>query len=383
MSATPRTRRPGQITTPLGISLLTLAITCTWAICFSAQEPAHAPLPDAIDAAVQQQINSYKVPGLSIAVTQHGRIVFSKSYGWADLENQVRVTDETLFRIGSITKPITATAAMMLAQRGQLDLDASVQNYCRSFPGKPWPATTRELLAHLGGIRGFKTVSGTSPELLSETHYEGVADTVALFANEPLVDKPGARYEYSNYGYDLVGCALEGASGKRFDDLLRTLIFSAAAMTATTIDNSYQIIPRRSRNYTHAKDGSIRNARCIDTSNRIPAAGLLSTADDMARFVLALESNKLLPVAQLRQMWTDQTTDQGQRTGYGLGWMIHNHNGKPAVAHTGEQPGASTILYVMPNGNGSFAVLANTDAAGLWKLADKLADLLDPPMNVR
>lgn len=370
-----------QIAPPLGISLLTLAATCIWTVCVSAQESARTPLPDAIDAAVQQQIKSYKVPGLSIAVTQQGRIVFSKSYGWADMENQVRVSNETLFRIGSITKPITATAAMMLAQRGQLDLDAPVQNYCRSFPGKPSPVTTRELLAHLGGIRGFKTLSGTSPELLSETHYDSVADSIVLFAADPLVDKPGARYEYSNYGYDLVGCALEGASGKPFDDLLRTLILSPAAMTATTLDDSYQIIPRRSRNYTHAKDGSIRNARCIDTSNRIPAAGLLSTADDLARFVLALESNKLLPDAQLRQMWAEQTAGQGKPTGYGLGWMIHNPNGKAGVAHTGEQPGASTILYVMPNGHGSFAVLANTDAAGLWKLADKLADLLDPPSN--
>ena len=381
MSATPRTLCARQIATPLGISLLTLAATCIWTVCVSAQESARTPLPDAIDAAVQQQIKSYKVPGLSIAVTQQRRIVFSKSYGWADLENQVRVSNETLFRIGSITKPITATAAMMLAQRGQLDLDAPVQNYCRSFPGKPSPVTTRELLAHLGGIREFKTVSGTSPELLSETHYDSVADSIALFATDPLVDKPGARYEYSNYGYDLVGCALEGASGKSFDDLLRTLVLSPAAMTATTLDDSYQIIPRRSRNYTHAKDGSIRNARCIDTSNRIPAAGLLSTADDLARFVLALESNKLLPDAQLRQMWAEQTTGQGKPTGYGLGWMIHSHNGKAGFAHTGEQPGASTILYVMPNGQGSFAVLANTDAAGLWKLADKLADLLDSPLN--
>jgi CubicO group peptidase (beta-lactamase class C family) len=264
----------------------------------------------------------------------------------------------------------------MLAQRHELDLDAPVQRYCASFPEKPWPVTTRKLLAHTGGVRSFRAAPGVSPELLSETHYEHVADSIALFANDPLVAKPGTRYEYSNYGYDLIGCVLEGASGKRFDDLLNTLIFSPAGMTTTTLDDSLRIVPKRSRNYTHAKDGSLRNAQCLDTSNRIPAAGLLSTADDLVYFVLALQSGRLLAAAQVREMWTEQTTEEGKPNGYALGWMIHDHNSTMAVAHTGEQPGASSILYVMPGKRSSFAILANTDAAGLWKLADQLADLL-------
>jgi serine beta-lactamase-like protein LACTB, mitochondrial len=373
----------GRLATHASSSLLCLAAICILANDIGAQEAGHASLPDAIDALVQQQIKSYSVPGLSIAVTRQGQIVFSRSYGWADIENQVRVTGETLFRIGSITKSVTAAAALMLAQRHELDLDAPVQRYCASFPEKPWPVTTRELLAHIGGVRGFRTAPGVSPELLGDTHYEHLADSIALFANDPLVAKPGTRYEYSNYGYDLIGCVLEGASGKRFDDLLHTLIFSPAGMTTTTLDDSLRIVPKRSRNYTHAKDGSLRNAKCLDTSNRIPAAGLLSTADDLVHFVLALESGKLLAAAQVRQMWTEQTTDEGKRNGYALGWMIHDHNSATAVAHTGEQPGSSTILYVMPDKRSSLAILANTDAAGLWKLADQLADLLDQSDSVK
>ena len=103
---------------------------------------------------------------------------------------------------------------------------------------------------------------------------------------------------------------------------------------------------------------------------------MLSTADDLARFVLALESGRLLAPAQVREMWTEQTTEEGKHSGYALGWMIHKHGSTVALAHTGEQPGSSTILYVMPGERGSFAVLANTDGAGLWKFADQLADLL-------
>ena len=359
-----------------GLGFLLLAFT-TLNYCLAAQSGNNEPLSSSIDSLVQQQIKTYNIPGLAIAVTNQGRIVFSRSYGWADIENQVRVTPETLFRIGSITKPITATAAMALAERGQLDLDAPAQRYCKLFPDKLWPVTTRELLAHLGGVRGFRTENGSSPELLSDTHYERLSDSIALFANDPLVAKPGTQYEYSNYGYDLIGCVLEGASGKQFDDLLRGTVFVMAGMKATQIDDNMRIIPGRSRSYTHAKDGTIRNSKCLDLSNRIPAAGILSTAGDIARFVLALESGEISSTKSRQSMWTEQVTASGKSTGYGLGWMIRSHKGKLVVAHTGEQAGSSTILYVIPASQISFVVLANTDAAGLWKLADRLADLLD------
>jgi serine beta-lactamase-like protein LACTB, mitochondrial len=340
--------------------------------CIAIEGANERSLSQHIDALIRAQIRNYNIPGLSVAVTRQNRTVFSRSYGWADLENRVHVTSETLFRIGSITKPITATAAM----RRQLDLDQPVQGYCRSFPQKSWPVTTRDLLAHLGGVRGFTPESGRSSELFSNTHYDHLSDSIALFANDPLAAKPGTRYEYSNYGYDLIGCVLEGASGKSFEDLLRSTVFKLAGMTVSKIDDSTEVIPNRSRSYAHAKDGSIRNAACIDTSNRIAAAGLLSSADDLTRFVLALESGKLLHSPVLESMWTEQRTTGGNATGYGLGWMIRNHRDTPVVAHTGELPGASTILYIMPSKHVSFVVLADSDAAGLWKLADRLADLL-------
>lgn len=367
-SAARRLRRVGQ-----GACL----VVAFFGFCCSSSAADQPPVSSAIDDLVKEQIRSYKIPGLSIAVMRQNQLIFSRSYGMADVEYQIPVTPRTLFRIGSITKPITATAAMILAERGQLDLDVSVQRYCPTFPEKAWLVTTRELLAHTAGVRAFRMENGTTPELLSTAHYDRVSESIQLFASDPLAFRPGTQYEYSNYGYDLVGCALEGASGKPFEDLLRSVVFQPAGMSATRIDNVVQIIANRSRSYTHAKDGTIQNAKSIDLSNRIPAAGILSTADDMAHFSIALESEKLLSPESLQAMWTEQATVSGKVTGYGLGWMIRSHHGKIAAAHTGEQPGSSTILYLMPSGRVSFVVLANADAAGLWKLADRLADLLD------
>jgi CubicO group peptidase (beta-lactamase class C family) len=359
---------------------------------------AEKPLAAAIDTAIQEQIKKYNIPGLTIAVTDGNRIVYSRAYGWADLENGVRVTPETLFRIGSITKPITATAAFIFAERDKLDLDAPVQLYCSSFPEKPEPVTTtRELLAHLGGVRGFRTDDPDFPEIFNATHYERLYKSIALFARDPLVARPGTRYEYSHYGYELVGCVLEGAALHDFEyvlhvgifgeggmvgpmldfkDVLSGVVFMPAGMNSTRLDDVTEIITNRSRSYTHAKDKTIRNARYLDTSNRMAAAGLLSTANDLARFAIALESGKLLPTSAVRDMWREQQTEDGEHAGYGLGWMIRDHNGTLVAAHTGELPGASSILYIMPDKHISFVVLANTDAAGLWPLANQLADLL-------
>ena len=364
----------------------------------SQKTTAGKPLSAPIDAAVHEQIKKYNIPGLTIAVTQGNRIVYSRAYGWADLENRVRVTPETLFRIGSITKPITATAAFVFAGRGKLDLDAPVQRYCSYFPEKPEPVTTRQLLAHLGGVRSFHSDDGASSETFNATHYDRLYKSITLFANDPLVASPRARYEYSHYGYELVGCVLEGAANHdfervvvasaflrskwltynplQFEDVLRGAVFIAAGMSATRLDDTSQIIANRSHTYTHAEDGTIRNGRYIDTSNRMAAAGLLSTANDLARFAIALESGKLLSVTAVRNMWLEQTTEDGKRTGYGSGWMIRDHNGTLVAAHTGELPGASTILCILPDKHISFVVLANTDAAGLWPLANRLADLL-------
>ena len=353
-----------------------VGVVCILANIVPAQDTRQWSLSGKVDAVVKQQIKAYNIPGLSVAVVQHGQVVLSKSYGWADLENRVAVTDNTLFRIGSITKSITATAAMMMAERHQLDLNAPVQRYCPGYPEKEWPVTTRQLLAHIGGVRGFRSEAGMSPELLSDSHYLRVADSLPLFANDPLTAKPGTHYEYSNYGYDLIGCALEAASGLPFDELLRKLIFTPAGMTATTLDDSLAIIPQHSRYYTHTNDRAVRNAKSIDTSNRIPAAGLLSTANDLASFVLALESGKLLSSGSIRQMWTEPINADGHQNGYALGWMIHQLKATSVVAHTGEQPGSSAILCIFPNSQAAYVVLANADAAGLWKWADQIAELI-------
>ena len=157
-----------------------------------------------------------KAPGISAAVVQDGEFVWSAGFGMSDLANTVPATSQTLYRLGSISKSITATAAMELWENGKLDLDSPVQKYCPAFPQKPWPITTRELLGHLAGIRYYNvpetpySESQRDPEVGNTRHFEnGIEAGLKFFADDPLVVQPGTHFNYSTQGYTLVGCAIE------------------------------------------------------------------------------------------------------------------------------------------------------------------------------
>src|SRR4051812_24334150 len=154
-----------------------------------------------VDAAVSEFQSKHLAPAITVAVAVDGKIVYSKAVGMADLENNVKATPETLIRTGSIAKPISAAAALTLVDAGKLDLDAPVQKYCPAFPQKQWTITTRQVLGHLSGIRHYR-----GDDFASTKHYASMTDSLAMFANDPLLFEPGTKYQYSTYGYTLLGC---------------------------------------------------------------------------------------------------------------------------------------------------------------------------------
>ena len=158
------------------------------------------------------QKDAAKVPGLSVAVAMDGKIVWSEGFGYADLEAKKAVVPTTRFRIGSVSKPLTAAGLVLLVQRGQLDLDAPVQKYISDFPVKPEGVITTRLVAgHLAGIRHYRG---------SETHlnrpFANVREGLKLFESDPLLSPPGTKYNYSTYGWSLVSAVMESAVHRDF-----------------------------------------------------------------------------------------------------------------------------------------------------------------------
>ena len=335
-----------------------------------------APLPLWVfnsHRAITADMARQKIPGLSVAVAYRGSIRWSSGYGLADVENQVPARAETVYRFASISKPITAVAALQLAERGKLDLDAPIQKYVPAFPEKPWPVTARQLLGHLGGIRHYR-----GDERESTRHYASVVDALAIFANDPLACEPGTKHVYSTYGYNLLGAAVEKASGKSFVEQVEAEILHPSKMRSTGADELEKLIPLRARGYIKGQEGRIVNVRPIDSSNKIPGAGMCGNVEDLVRFAIAIESGTLLNRASREAMFTRQKTLDGHPVDYGLGWSLSRNSGRDEVWHTGRMHGVTAILYTLPDRDFAVAILANFEQVELIDLARRIADAAAP-----
>lgn len=332
-----------------------------------------------IEDAVKKFMAAQSVPGLSAAVVQNGEFEWSEGFGMADLENSVPASPETLYRLGSVSKPLTATGAMLLWERGKLDLDAPLQKYCPAFPQKDAPITTRQLLGHLGGIRHYhEDVNPVDdPELGNTKHFDDpISAGIVFFAKDPLIDKPGAHFHYSTHGYTLVGCAIEGASGEKYVACMREAVFAPAGMTHTVVDDKYAVILNRTRFYQKDKSGRVENADFLDSSYKIPGGGWLSSADDLAQFEVDMLGDKLVKRSTRDLMWTPQTLADGSKDSYGLGWGISKAGGISYVEHSGGQQGTSTVILIAPELRAGIVVLANIEEVEVSRLAHEILEIV-------
>jgi serine beta-lactamase-like protein LACTB, mitochondrial len=329
-----------------------------------------------IEKAINAFMSATHAPGVSVAVVVDGNPVWSAGLGMADLENSVPASSSTLYRLGSISKSLTAVAVMQLWERGQLDLDAPVQTYCPAFPPKGDPITSRQLLAHLSGIRHYRSDGKGDVPDDSARHFRNIEESLRLFAADPLIDKPGTHFHYSTYGYTLLGCVIEGASKQKFLDYITANVFHLAGMDHTQADDHFAIIPHRTRWYHKIKGGTVVNAGVLDSSYKIPGGGLLSSADDMAHFEVAILADKLVKRSTRDVMWTIPQPTEQKPSHYALGWFVTDKFGVHLAGHTGGQPGTDTTFLIAPDRNAAVAVLANMDDADTTPVAEKILQIV-------
>jgi serine beta-lactamase-like protein LACTB, mitochondrial len=300
-------------------------------------------------------------PGLALAVAIDGKIVYSEGFGYADLEERVPVWPTTKFRIGSISKPLTATALMQLVEAGKLDLDAPVQKYVPSFPDKGAPMTVRMVAGHLAGIRHYQ-----GDEMIIQRHFENVLEGLKIFENDPLVAPPGTKFHYSSYGFNLLSAVIESASGEPFLSYMQAHVFTPMGLVHTTADQNRQIIEERSRFYELA-NGHQENAPYVDNSYKWAGGGFLSTAEDLVRFGSQLLQPGFLKANSLEQLFTSQKTKSGEQTHYGLGWGIgKSPSGLRVYEHSGGSIGGTSQLIVYPDTHLVVALVTNL-TGGTWK----------------
>jgi CubicO group peptidase (beta-lactamase class C family) len=295
------------------------------------------------------------IPGLAVAVVVNDKIVWSEGFGFADLENKIAVSPNTRFRIGSLSKLLTAAALGRAYDQGKIQLDVPVQRYVPSFPRKEQEITIRQLAGHLSGIRQY-----SRDEFINRQHYDKVTDSLRIFEDSPLLFPPGTKYAYSSYGYDLLGAAIEGAVKQDFMSYLERQLFRPLKMKSTMADQGQKPVPNRTQFYSRDSTGKVVDAPFTDLSDRLPAGGLLSTADDLARFGAALMKDGLLKKETRALMFTSQRASDGKETGVGLGWRIgKDEKGRCILLHGGDSIGARAFLLVYPEQRVVVAMLSN------------------------
>lgn len=314
------------------------------------------------DSTVQQArifattlLSQAKLPGLSIAVSLGDSLVWSEGFGYANVTHRIPVTSSTRFRIGSVTKLLTATAAARLAQDGRLDLDAPIQRYVPSFPDKGRTITIRQLLGHLSGIRHYGR-----GEFLNTHPYQSVREALTVFQNDSLLFAPGTNYRYTSYGYVLASAAIEKAAGKDFLTFLREDLTDPLSLTSISPDYNDTSDVSQAIPYSLDSLGNFVLSPYNDNSIRWAAGGFLSTADDLVRFGGALLTDRFLNADMRKNLFTSQTTSNDKQTGVGLGWRIAKDSlGIPYFHHGGESIGGRAILLINPDSKVVVAILAN------------------------
>ncbi len=302
----------------------------------------------------------------AILVARAGKVIASKGYGMADLENDVPNTPETKFRLGSITKQFTSAAIMLLQERGQLSVQDSVCKYVAPCPEAWQPVTIHQVLSHTAGIPNFTGFPDYTKTMRDPATAESV---VARFRDRPLDFKPGESWRYSNSGYVLLGYIIERVSGQPYEKFVTENIFAPLRMNDTGYDHTDAIIKHRAHGYARAND-QIVNAAYMDMSIPSAAGALYSTVGDLYLWDQALYTDKLLKPASLAAIYTPVKNE------YGYGWGIAKMHDRTVYAHSGGINGFATNILRFPTERATVIVLSNYEPAPTGNIARDLAAIM-------
>ena len=324
------------------------------------------------DELIKQLMQESESAGWSVTVSIDNQIIFSKGYGFANLENETPVhPDKTKFRIGSISKALTSAALGVLMEKKLVDVDMPVQKYVPYFPYKQKALTTRMVAGHLAGIRHYKN----DAEFLSAKRYNTMRESMEIFMYDTLVCEPGTAFCYSTFAYTLVSAVIEAAAGKDFLLVMDEKVFQPLFMNETIADMNDSIIVFRAGFYS-MENRSIINAPYVDNSYKWAGGGFLSTTEDLVRFGNSMLNANILTEKTINELTTSQKTLDGKETGYGIGWFTGvNEFGRKYFGHAGGSIGGCGNLLIYPDKKLVLAVLTNDNSAKIGNDMHRLAEI--------
>jgi D-alanyl-D-alanine carboxypeptidase len=333
-----------------------LVLLAAFSAPLGAQAPARDALAARIDSIVTAAMGPTGAPGISVAVVRGSDTIALKGYGLADVENNVGVTDRSVFRIGSITKQFTSAAVMKLVEQGRVRLDAPLSEYLPAFGGPGRSVTIHHLLNHTSGIPSY---TGLGERFWSRSRSDLThEDMLALFEDDSLEFEPGSRWAYNNSGYYLLGMVIEKVTGEPYDAHLRSAQFEPLGLTQTLYCHERPIVPHRVEGYG-VEDGTIINAAPLSMNAPGAAGALCSTARDLVRWTRALAAGRVVSEDSYHAMTAPTSLTAGGTQAYGYGLIPSQIGGHDAISHGGGINGFNSFMSHIPAQDLTIVVLAN------------------------
>ena len=323
--------------------------TGTW------RQPARSADAAAIQSWIDGEFAATRAPSLTVAVGQNGRLLWARSWGYADKAREIRATPQTLYSLASVSKSITATALMTLVDQGRIDLDAPIEQYLGGlhvgpYAGAARDATVRRIAHHVSGLPMYQNFFYDD----EDRRLQSIPEAIRRYGI--LVRPPGVTFAYSNLGYAILGHAIAGVSGRPFESYLQREVFEPLGMTHSAI-----AIPAALTNQTavrYALDGTALPHYDPDTTG---ASSIYASAEDLVRFGF-LHVKALAPGQ--RAILRDPTIDLMQRRAppspFGIGWLVLEGKDAGVAFHGGGMDGVSTALFIVPGERLVVAGLSST-----------------------
>jgi len=307
--------------------------------------------------------------------------------GFADLGKRSPATTNTTFAVASLSKLLTAAVVMRLVELGKINLHRDVRDYLPSFPRKAFPITMRQLLSHQSGIRSYRF--GFLPAMFSEfgsnKQYRSVGESMAIFAEDPLVFEPDTDFLYTPFGFTLASAVVESVTGRSFLDVMQEQLFAPLGMRATSADDKLHPPPTRATDYQNwLPDQHVVQAPPTNSSNKWAGGGFRSNPKDLALFGIALMQERIVSRETLDLMLTRRKLRSGKPNpdGYGLGFRTGRmSDASDAIDrarigyHTGNGVGSRAVFLMLPDEKFVVVILANGTTSHGQLLFDAACDL--------
>ena len=330
------------------------------------------------EAWLKSLYDNAQIPSISAAVGVNGDLVWAGTIGYTDLKNKILADTSSLYRIGSISKSITASALMRLNEQRVIDLNSSFNSYVKDFSTKPLEFTIKQLASHQAGIRHYHQGIDFYFETFSDVEYQNTRQAAAIVENDDLLFTPGTHFNYSTYGYTLLSLAMESVSKKSFEEIMNKEVFSSIEMTSTFFDKINDFKTEKVIPYL-AIETTLLKAPQVNLSYKYAGGGYVSTPSDLVKFGNALLGNKFLSSSSKDILWTPVLFDNGEMNpeNYGLGFRVDQDKLGRYIHHGGKSVGGYAYFVIYPKLEIVVAFVTNVTPMGFvfdrQKEAQKLA----------